>query len=319
MKRSRETGSGTASTGVSRKKEKRKGSAISNVNDEEEDTATTEGKMMAQALSTFLPSEQMRFEAFRRSKFRADAVSTFVSSCLMDASSRQYAQREKTRHYLGAAGYGVQHSQPSSSSSQQQQSSASTTSVASITRKTLALGSDPVAMYHNRTRQEGGSEEQLLGKERRGGSKPPDLKDIVAPNTSQEITLVVSTLAKMYAQKLIKSARALSTVEGYHHDAKLLPRHLQEAHRHRVRAGMDPGFFMQSTAKSTAGAGNGIGNCGSMGGSGSGSHTASSAAALGVVDKYSRTLEVARAAQEAYDKSVGSHEDLEGKETKELS
>merc|ERR1719491_364718 len=292
-----QTGSGTASSGTSRKKEKRKGSASSNVNDEEEDTATPEGKMMAQALSTFLPSEQARFEAFRRSKFPAEAVSTFVSSCLMDASLKKYAQRERTRHYLGAAGYGVQQPQPSSA-----------ISAASIARKNLALGSDPLAMYPTRTRrQEGG-----------GGSTPPDLKDIVAPDTSQEITLVVSTLAKMYAQKLIKSARALSTVEGYHHDAKLLPRHLLEAHRHRVRAGMDPGFFMQSTAKSTAGgSGN---NCGSMGGSGSGSHTASSAAALGVVDKYSLTLEVARAAQDAYDKSVGSSPDagLEGSETKKV-
>merc|ERR1719469_1270838 len=103
--------------------------------------------------------------------------------------------------------------------------------------------------------------------------------------------MVVSTLAKMYVQKLIQSARALATVEGCHHDVKILPHHLQEAHRTGVRAGVDPGFFMQSTTK-----GSGVvGGC-SMGGS--------SAAALGVVDRYSLTFDVASAAQEAYDKSV---------------
>jgi len=261
-------GPGNTSAGISRKKEKRKGSSTNNVIEEEEDTATPEGKMMAQALSTFLPSEQTRFEAFRRSRFRADAVSTFTSSCLMDASSRQYTQREKTRQYLGAADYGV----------------------ASTNRTILALGRDPITMYRNRR----GQGEELVGNKEDARSTHPDLGDLVAPGRSQEITLIVSTLAKMYAQKMIQSARALATVEGYHNDAKILPRHLLEAHRHRVRAGVDPGFFMQSTTKGSGAVGGNITG---------GSMTASSAAALGQPDRFSLTFEVARAAQEAYDKS----------------
>eukprot|EP00980_Cylindrotheca_fusiformis_P012544 scaffold3079_cov119-Cylindrotheca_fusiformis.AAC.20 len=49
-----------------------------------ESTATPQGQIMAQVLSTFNRLEQSRFEAFRRSTFSTDAVSKYVAHCLID-------------------------------------------------------------------------------------------------------------------------------------------------------------------------------------------------------------------------------------------
>mmetsp|Transcript_5343 Transcript_5343/g.6985 ORF Transcript_5343/g.6985 Transcript_5343/m.6985 type:complete len:262 (+) Transcript_5343:93-878(+) len=45
-------------------------------------TATTDGQMMAQMLSTFSKLEQSRFEAFQRVSFPVDAVGDWVAACL---------------------------------------------------------------------------------------------------------------------------------------------------------------------------------------------------------------------------------------------
>lgn len=47
-------------------------------------TATADGHIMAQILSTFGSHEQLRFEAFKRSTFDANAVETWVAACLQD-------------------------------------------------------------------------------------------------------------------------------------------------------------------------------------------------------------------------------------------
>ncbi|KAL7577612.1 hypothetical protein ACA910_015132 [Epithemia clementina (nom. ined.)] len=49
-----------------------------------ENTATTDGQMMAQMLSTFSKLEQSRFEAFQRVSFPVDAIGDWVAACLSD-------------------------------------------------------------------------------------------------------------------------------------------------------------------------------------------------------------------------------------------
>jgi hypothetical protein len=148
-----------------------------------ESTATPEGRVMAQALTMLSPSELSRFEAFRRSAFKADVVSKLVAHCLMEHEERRFLTRE---------GFGAE-----------------------------------------------------------GPSRPPyrqrdtrPLEDLVAPHASQEITAVVSTLAKCHAQRLVTAARRISEQRrGEHNTVPLTPEELREAHDQLVRSGR--GFFLQ--------------------------------------------------------------------------
>lgn len=72
------------------------------------------------------------------------------------------------------------------------------------------------------------------------------LADCVAPGSSAQITFTVRTVAKIYAQRLVQSARNLATERNHGHDVALLPEHILEAYQQRVRDGVDPGFFMQT-------------------------------------------------------------------------
>jgi hypothetical protein len=144
-------------------------------------TATADGQMMAQMLSTFSKLEQSRFEAFRRSTVPADAVHEWLAACLAD------------RYRI---------SPPSAGKS-----------------RTLA--------------------------------------DLVQPGQADSISMVVATLAKVYAQRLVSEAQSLaledsnksSNNEGVTADEPqnpLEPRHLWRAWEHRKRQGLDPGFFLQA-------------------------------------------------------------------------
>mmetsp|Transcript_28445 Transcript_28445/g.27319 ORF Transcript_28445/g.27319 Transcript_28445/m.27319 type:complete len:222 (-) Transcript_28445:1668-2333(-) len=76
------------------------------------------------------------------------------------------------------------------------------------------------------------------------------LKDLVVPNAAQEITVVVSTLAKAYAQRTVTEARSLLQ-KSYPDHLPLQPHHIRQAHSHRAQTGLDPGFFMQPPQKHT--------------------------------------------------------------------
>lgn len=114
---------------------------------------------------------------------------------------------------------------------------------------------------------------------------PTKLHDIV--DQAEEITLVTSTLAKVYAQRLVTAARRVATAQGCSDTAPLLPQHVMEAHHARQQAGIDPGFFMTRPARS-------------MGAS------PWTAAALGVVDRFQQSRAAALQAQEDYD-NYSSH------------
>ena len=152
---------------------------------------------MAQTLSTFNTLEQSKFEAFRRSTFRGDAISKYVAYCLTRSEEKKILRLAMSNTYSNA----------------------------------------PSSDLH-----------QCLPLPKR------ELKDLVGTennlkhnsNPAEEITIVVSTLAKAYAQRLIKAAREVASASNYPESKKILPEHLREAHFQRLNQGIDPGFFMQT-------------------------------------------------------------------------
>jgi hypothetical protein len=147
-------------------------------------TATADGQMMAQMLSTFSKLEQSRFEAFRRSTVPADAVHEWLAACLADR-------------------YSI---------------------------------SPPIGQG--------------------GAGKSRTLADLVQPGQADSISMVVATLAKVYAQRLVSEAQRLAQEdsnssnnnEGVTADEQqnpLQPQHIRRAWEHRKRQGLDPGFFLQ--------------------------------------------------------------------------
>lgn len=159
---------------------------------------------------------------------------------------------------------------------------------------------------------------------------PPKLEHLVVPSSASEIVAVVSTLAKYYAQRLVAAARRVADAEmekdkemheihasnsSLAEDTSkstsvaaaaqtteiqpLQPHHLLEAHLHRERAGLDPGFWMSSR----------IGQQqqhrgGRLGGNNSKGVGVMEAAALGTFDRDRACYMAALAAQDAYDREV---------------
>jgi hypothetical protein len=131
-----------------------------------ESTATAEGQMMWQMLSTFSHLEQSRFEAYQRATFSQDAVKAWVAATL---SNR----------------YGLAELRP--------------------------------------------------------------LEDLVSPGQASDIGMIVSALAKIYAQRLVSAAKTIQGNESAE-PAPLLPEHIRKAWEQRTRQGLDPGFFLQSSS-----------------------------------------------------------------------
>ena len=235
---------------------------------------------MSRALSTFDASEQRRFEAYRRSTFAGDAVATFVSHCLVNASEDRYTARTNACRLTNMG----------------EREDKNLFGVRTTPRIENALKTRP-SLIHRSTNC-GGKTHTENGHHQ--------LEQLVATDTASEITVVVSTLAKNYAQRLIQAARAVATAKGKSIQEAIDPKDLFEAHEHRSRAGLDPGFFVAASgsgpSSSIGGLASGSGpmsnrNCGGPSyGSG-----AIAAAALGIVDKNQLQLDAALAAQEQYD------------------
>ena len=112
------------------------------------------------------------------------------------------------------------------------------------------------------------------------------LNDMVPPGQAAEITIVVSTLAKNYAQRLVTAARRVAAAQGADASTPLAPQHVLTAHYSRVQAGLDPGFFLQTQR-------NGVRVAES---------SAAVAAALGTDDANALQRNATLEAQEEYDK-----------------
>lgn len=113
-------------------------------------------------------------------------------------------------------------------------------------RKGLELGAEDLGISSpSSSKIEALTSEQPL-------SSVAGLKEYVAPGTASRISLIVGTISKIYAQRLVKSARNVATEKGMNSAQRILPEHVMEAHIRRSNAGVDPGFYMQPKTQGIA-------------------------------------------------------------------
>jgi len=193
---------------------------------------TSNEELFLQTLNQFNPVEHSRFEAFKRCSLPSKAISNFVAACLLDSNKMSSRHRINQIHLIGGGGGGG-----SDGGSDGDGGSGS--------------GSGNDGNYAECYNELPPSERAAIVAS--GGSTTAiHLEELVAPGSASKITAVVSTIAKIHAQRLIQSARAIATNEGYDIEKELLPRHLMEAHRIRSQHGQ--GFFMQSSSSSSSNA-----------------------------------------------------------------
>mmetsp|Transcript_6500 Transcript_6500/g.9880 ORF Transcript_6500/g.9880 Transcript_6500/m.9880 type:complete len:308 (-) Transcript_6500:74-997(-) len=178
---------------------------------------TSNEELFLQTLNQFNPVEHSRFEAFKRCSLPSKAISNFVAACLLDSNKMSSRHRINQIHLIsGGSGDG---------SGDGNYAECFDELPPSERAAIVASGGSTTAIH---------------------------LEELVAPGSASKITAVVSTIAKIHAQRLIQSARAIATNEGYDIEKELLPRHLMEAHRIRSQHGQ--GFFMQSSSSSSSNA-----------------------------------------------------------------
>ncbi|KAL7466955.1 hypothetical protein ACHAXS_007225 [Conticribra weissflogii] len=157
-------------------------------------------------------------------------------------------------------------------------------------------------------------------------NEPPQLDNLVVPNAASEIVAVVSTLAKCYGQRLVAAARRVANSEeamanltgpspgkkleeeGHSKPPKvitpLLPHHFREAHRYRVQAGIDPGFWMaELPSRATSGGVIGSAALGSLNW-----NRTNYLAALAAQDAYDEQLEKMKEEEEVIQQNHGDHD-----------
>ena len=89
----------------------------------------------------------------------------------------------------------------------------------------------------------------LIDEHGENGRRAPVLSELCAPGQAEEICIVVSTLAKAYAQRLVTAARRLS--KGTHQQEPIEPDQILQAFYDRQSKGLDPGFFLQAAPSTT--------------------------------------------------------------------
>ena len=259
------------------------------------------------------PINQSRFEAFKRCTFASDAVSNFIACCLLHASEQSYHRRINNLNLIGGSGSSLfgkneSHDTTSSGDKDNKEDKKETHNQGADSAKkdqnNLNLVKQPKSAPHS----------VLLAYSQYhhvNEQNAPQLADLVAPGAASKITSVVITLAKINAQRLIRSARAIATAEGYSEDQKILPRHLMEAHR--VRTQYMNGFFMQPPLNQPKGVSHSTGVR-------SASLDSNFAAALGKLDKNQIQYQAALEAQTIYDEIMSQCKEssIKGKDKEEF-
>ena len=260
--------------------------------------------MLSQTLNLLNEKEQSRFEAFTRCTFSGDAVSNFIAACLIHSKEQSEFRRVHNLHLIGGdangnggkkksgiqIGSSVTHDDaPESISADGNNSVDNGNTTANIIDATT-----PIIMSHQNY------------------TTTPPLSDLVAPGTASKITSVVTTIAKIHAQRLVQSARSIASAQGYNTNEKLQMHHLMEAHRARSKQHARSGFFMQSQSSRSQFQSN---YC----------HTSidgNFSAAFGRVDKSRLQYQAALQAQKIYDKIIhertGQEEDDDDGEDKSM-
>lgn len=234
---------------------------------------------MAQVLSTFSRLEQSRFEAFRKAAFPGDAISKYVAHCLIHEQHRPVS--------VGGEDSAV--AEPPSF-------------------RTRIPGAEKCPYDRD------GKAKARLRHLRPSAHyrRRKVLSELVAPGEAQDITVVVSTLAKEYAQRLVLAARryaaertnkakqrqeaAVDEDSGSEdEDIAISPEDILKAHSDRQARGLDPGFFLQGPRTHNAQA----------------NETSLFLADPDSHQRYSLSRSVALAAQEEYDKDQKEREERE--------
>ena len=263
-------------------------STSGNGNDDGEAESSPEGLLMAHALRALTSHQRGQFGAYRAAAFPADAVAAYVSHRLCHNEERRYVRRHGTAGVLGGGGTGEEDG--------------------AVGGGGVGIGVVPHSGWGRQALRRCPYVDHV--EEAAAASSPttvaaPPLRDMVAPETEQEITAVVSALAKLHAQRLVAAARRLATAQGHPLSEPLRPHHIVQAKRYRTEAGLDPGFFMgiggggsndRAAATSAVGAA-----CGGGGGGGA----AAAAAALDMVDAHRLKMEASLEAQREYDAHFG--------------
>ncbi|KAL7476256.1 hypothetical protein ACHAW6_002131 [Cyclotella cf. meneghiniana] len=228
--------------------------------------------------------ERYRFECFRRCGFPSRSIEMFVARAMVEEARRRYLVRRGMVAALGAQSNGGPGDTLGSTDGEQESIMTSGGSGANSAfeehsdQKAMRRRKRTKRSYLNEeSKRRRDVMDQpfpyLLGASSQGGTithqKFPQLEDLVAPESASEIVAVVSTLAKCYAQRLVAAARRVADAEDeaaklenadseekscqtevsdHPTETKpiepLQPHHYIEAYRHRVIAGIDPGFWM---------------------------------------------------------------------------
>jgi len=228
--------------------------------------------------------ERYRFECFRRCGFPSRTIEEFVARAMVEEARRRYLVRRGVVAGLGAQSNGGPGDTFGSTDGEQESTafsggvSSSSALEEHSDQKAMRRRKRTKKSYLNEeSKRRRDVMDQpfpyLLGASSKGGTSTqrqvPQLEDLVAPESASEIVAVVSTLAKCYAQRLVAAARRVADAEDEaakleNADSEekscetevsddptetkpiepLQPHHYMEAYRHRVNAGIDPGFWM---------------------------------------------------------------------------
>jgi hypothetical protein len=232
------------------------------------------------------PEEQYRFECFRRCAFPSKPIEEFVARAMIEEANIRCLVRRGVMVGLGVQSSSDSIGDLKSADIGQDTSATEVTDASGSEDQNQKAKRrkkrTKKSLLNEESKRRRDAMDQPLpyvaeGMSGQSGNRMlqqlPPLDDLVVPNSASEIVSVVSTLAKCYAQRLVAAARRVADAEeeaklqssdaeehqteenGEHAvapDTKLKalqPHHYMEAHRHRVNAGIDPGFWMLDMIK----------------------------------------------------------------------
>jgi hypothetical protein len=222
------------------------------------------------------PDEQYRFECFRRCTFPSRPIEQFVARAMVEEANKRCLVRRGVMVGLGV--------ESNESINNLQSTDTEIQSIALDVTDTSSAGEELNQKKRRRKRTKKSLLNEESKRRRDAMDRPlpyasesasntteaPPLESLVVPDSASEIVAVVSTLAKCYAQRLVAAARRVADAEEAAREQNpdddeepssdeigeaaatsetkfikpLQPHHYMEAHRHRVKAGIDPGFWM---------------------------------------------------------------------------
>ena len=229
------------------------------------------------------PEEQYRYECFRRCTFPTKPIEEFVAKTMVEEAHKRCLVRKGILVGLGAQYNGsLDNTYPderdkNSDAIEVTDASTSSDDPSNQTKKHKKRSKKSILNEESKRRREIMDQplpyiptNQIRNISGQGKVSMqqhiPHLDDLVVPGSAAEIVDVVSTLAKCYAQRLVAAARRVADAEEEAKGSEnadeenatspegttikpLQPHHYKEAFRHRVEAGIDPGFWMHGMIK----------------------------------------------------------------------